>query len=149
MFKIKKRQLWEILFFPFFFIKAYSLFIQTFLSKPQNLLFLILQWSQYPGTVYDIDGLTSVLPYCFLKSKQKLSWLHPLISRSLNLEGHLISMAFCRWTVPSGINPSQGHSGFTIKLHVETVLLNKVSYLLMTLLSFSTPHFVTSFVNLL
>ena len=67
MFKIKKRQLWEILFFAFFFIKAYSLFIQTFLSKPQNLLFLILQWPQNPGTVYDIDDLTSVLPYCFLK----------------------------------------------------------------------------------
>ena len=95
MFKIKKRQLWEILFFPFFFIKAYSLFIQTFLSKPQNLLFLILQWPQNPGTVNDIDDLTSVLPYCFLKFKKRIimvTFINFKISefrRTLNFYGFL------------------------------------------------------------
>ena len=69
-----------------------------------------------------------------------------LISRSVNLKGHLISMAFCPWAIPSG-HPIHGHFEFTIKPHVETFLLNKVSYLLMTLLSFSNSHFVASFVN--
>ena len=67
----------------------------------------------------------------------------------MNLEEHLVSVSFCPWTIPSGLHPSQGYFELTIKPHVESFLLNKVSSLLMTLFSFSKPHFVASFVNFL
>ena len=58
-------------------------------------------------------------------------------------------MAFCPWRTPSGLRPSQGHFGLTIKPPEDSFLLNEVSYLEMTLSSFSKPHFVASFVNFL